>query len=200
MTFQIQAKHEAVTDELREWALLYSLGLLDPEMASGFQQHLQTGCAVCRSELREFREAAAQTVYALPEAAPHPRVREKLLSQVSGSQTKRTVLRSHEGEWKATPFPGVASKLLFFDRETGMTTSLVRMAAGSVFPSHNHAGPEHSYVLEGDVRFEDHTLQPGDYEVALPSSAHTSITTSQGCLLLIVNHVSNLPLLEARAH
>jgi anti-sigma factor ChrR (cupin superfamily) len=81
-----------------------------------------------------------------------------------------------------------------------MTTSLVRTTAGSVFPSHNHAAPEHSYVLEGDVRFEDHTLQPGDYEVALPSSAHTSITTTHGCLLLIVNHVSNLRLLEAHAH
>ena len=200
MIFEVQAKHEAVTDELREWALLCSLGLLDPDMASGFQQHLEAGCAVCQAEVREFREAAAQTVYALPEAAPHPRVREKLLSQVSGGQPKRTVLRSYEGEWKATPFPGVTSKLLFFDRKTGMTTSLVRMTAGSVFPAHNHAGPEHSYVLEGDVRFEDHTLQPGDYEVALPSSAHTSITTSQGCLLLIVNHVSNLGLLPAHAH
>jgi len=200
MIFEVQAKHEAVTVELREWALLYSLGLLDPDMASGFQQHLEAGCAVCQSELREFREAAAQTVYALPEAAPHPRVREKLLSQVSGVRPKRTVLRSHEGEWKATPFAGVTSKLLFFDRETGMTTSLVRMTAGSVFPSHHHAGPEHSYVLEGDVRFEDHTLQPGDYEVALPASAHTSITTTRGCLLLIVNHVSNLGLLEAHAH
>ena len=199
MIFEVQAKHEAVTDELREWALLYSLGLLDPDMASGFQQHVEAGCAVCGSELREFREATAQTVYALPEQTPHPRVREKLLSRVNEGQRKRTVLRSDEGEWKATPFPGVTSKLLFFDRATGMTTSLVRMRAGSVFPSHNHADPEQSYVLEGDVRFEDHTLQPGDFEVALPSSAHTSITTTQGCLLLIVNHVSNLRLLEAHA-
>ena len=200
MIFEVQSKHETVTDEVREWALMYSLGLLDPDMAAGFEQHLETGCAVCRSELREFREVTAQTVYALPEEAPHPRVREKLLAQVSEGRPKRTVIRSQEGEWKPTAFPGVTSKLLFFDRSTGMTTSLVRMTAGSIFPSHNHDGPEHSYVLEGDVRFEDHALQPGDYEVALPSSAHTSITTTQGCLLLIVNHVSNLRLLEAHAH
>ena len=66
------------------------------------------------------------------------------------------------------------------------------MAPGAVYPSHNHVSPEHSYVLEGDVRFEDHILQPGDYEVALPSSAHTSITTANGCLLLIINSVNNL--------
>jgi quercetin dioxygenase-like cupin family protein len=197
MIFEVQSKHDVVTDELREWALLYSLGLLDTDMAAGFQQHVDAGCDVCAAELREFREATAETVHALTEQSPHPRVREKLLSQVSGGNRKRTVLRSDEGEWKATPFPGVTSKLLFFDRGTGMATSLVRMIAGSVFPSHNHEGPEHSYVLEGDVRFEDHTLQPGDYEVALPSSAHTSITTTQGCLLLIINHVSNLRLLEA---
>lgn len=200
MIFEVQAKHEEATDELREWALLYALGLLEPDMALGFEQHLETGCAICRSELREFRETTARMVHLVPDAAPHPRVREKLLSRVTKSQGKRTILRSDEGEWKATPFAGVTSKLLFFDRESGMTTSLVRMTAGSIFPSHNHAGPEHSYVLEGDVRFEDHTLQPGDYEVALPSSAHSSITTIQGCLLLIVNHVSNLRLLEGHAH
>jgi quercetin dioxygenase-like cupin family protein len=200
MIFEIQAKHQEATEELREWALLYSLGLLEPEMASGFKQHLETGCAVCLSELREFRETTAQMIYSVPDVAPHPRVREKLLSKVTSAQGKRSILRSEEGEWKPTPFAGVTSKLLFFDRESGMTTSLVRMTAGSVFPSHNHAGPEHSYVLEGDVQFEDHILWPGDYEVALPSSAHTSITTTQGCLLLIVNHISNLRLLEGHTH
>ena len=200
MIFEVHSKHDVVTDELREWALLFSLGLLDDDMASGFQQHLEAGCAVCEAELREFREATAVTVHALPEESPHPRVREKLLSQVSGKLSRRTVLRSNEGEWAATPFPGVTSKQLFFDRETRMVTSLVRMTSGSIFPSHRHEGPEHSYVLEGDVRFEDHTLQPGDYEVALPSSAHTSITTNQGCLLLIINHVSNLRLLESHDH
>jgi len=194
MIFEVQAKHEVATDELREWALLYTLGLLDPEMAAGFERHVDAGCTVCRTEIRAFREVVAQTVQALPIATPHPRVRQKLLAKIT---PKRSVVRSAEGEWKPTQFPGVSSKLLFFDRSTGMATTLVRMTAGSVFPSHSHDGPEHSYVLEGDVIFEDHTLQPGDYEVALPSSDHTSITTKNGCMLLIVNHVSNLRLLEA---
>jgi len=192
MIFEVQAKHDVATDELREWALLYTLGLLDPEMAAGFEQHVEAGCTVCRAEVREFREVTAQSAAALPLESPHPRVREKLLANV---RPTRSVIRAGEGEWKPTPFAGVASKLLFFDRATGMATTLVRMTAGSVFPSHSHDGPEHSYVLEGDVVFEDHTLEAGDYEVALPSSAHTSITTRNGCMLLIVNHVDNLRLL-----
>src|SRR5205823_2791310 len=146
------------------------------ELASGFQRHLESGCAVCELEVREFNEAAAQTVYALPEAAPEPALREQLLARVGKGRAGSTVIRRQEGEWQALPFPGVSAKMLFFDRNTGFMTSLVRMTPGAVYPSHNHVSPEHSYVLEGDVRFGDHTLMPGDYEVALPSSAHTSIT------------------------
>jgi quercetin dioxygenase-like cupin family protein len=192
MTFEVNAKHETATGELSEWALLYSLGMLDQDIASGFRQHLDSGCAVCERELRGFNAATAQTVYAIPAAAPAPRVREELMARTKKSRSRAAIVRAQEGEWQALPYPGVSAKLLFFDRETGFMTSLVRMAPGAVYPSHNHVSPEHSYVLEGDVRFEDHTLQAGDYEVALPSSAHTSITTAKGCLLLIINSVDNL--------
>jgi anti-sigma factor ChrR (cupin superfamily) len=65
------------------------------------------------------------------------------------------------------------------------------MAPGAVYPAHRHAGPEHCYVLEGDLVFEDHVLNAGDYEVAAPSSDHSFVTTTRGCLLLLFSHVND---------
>jgi len=188
MSFLASGKHEMATDELREVALLYSMGLLEPEMASGFQQHLESGCAVCESELRGFNEAAAQLAYSLPEAEPHPRVRQELLDRVHRKGSRAAIFRAHEGQWQASPFAGVSLKQLFVDPTTGNVTSLVRMTPGAVYPPHRHAGLEHCYVLGGDLIFHDHTLHPGDYEVAAAASDHSSVTTKNGCLLLIITN------------
>lgn len=98
------------------------------------------------------------------------------------------LVRANEGEWKPTPFPGVTVKRLFVDSESGNVTSLVRMTAGSVYPPHRHFGLEHSFVLEGDAIFDDHTLYAGDFEVAACSTDHSPITTRNGCLVLVVNN------------
>jgi hypothetical protein len=39
-------RHETVTDEIRDAASLYSLGLLDPDEAERFESHLNA-CPVC---------------------------------------------------------------------------------------------------------------------------------------------------------
>jgi hypothetical protein len=50
------------------------------------------------------------------------------------------------------------------------------------------AGFEHCYLIEGDVLSSDHALFAGDYEVNAPNSDHVTITTTHGCLLLIINN------------
>jgi hypothetical protein len=42
-------------------------------------------------------------------------------------------------------------------------------------------------VLEGDLVFHDHVLQAGDYEVAMASAAHSTVTSVHGCVLLLTN-------------
>jgi len=188
MSFLPAGKHEMVTDELQQVALLYSLGLLEPELASTFHEHLESGCPVCESELRGFNEAVAQLAGSLPEAKPRPSVRRELLDRVGRERARAAIFRAQEGQWQASPFAGVSLKQLFVDPTTGNVTSLVRMTPGAVYPPHRHAGLEHCYVLEGDLIFHDHTLHPGDYEVAVAASDHSSVTTKNGCLLLIINN------------
>jgi anti-sigma factor ChrR (cupin superfamily) len=176
------ARHEAVSDEIRERAALYSVGMLDPAESGSFERHLGE-CGVCRGEVRAYAGATAALAFAIPETRPSPRVRQEVLRR---TMPARALMRADEGAWQATQFPGVEVKQLFVDPATGNVSSLVRLQAGARYPAHRHAGLEHCYVLQGDLAFTDHTLHAGDYEVNAPSTDHSPVTSQGGCLLLLI--------------
>jgi quercetin dioxygenase-like cupin family protein len=177
-------RHETVTDEVRDAASLYSLGLLDPDEAQRFEAHLNA-CPLCKAELRACNEVLADVALSAPAVRPRPKLKEELLRR---TLKPAALVRAGEGDWLATPFPGVEVKQLFVDPVTQNVTSLLRLGAGAVYPPHRHAGFEHCYVIEGDVLSSDHTLFAGDYEVNAPNSDHSTITSKHGCLLLIINN------------
>ncbi|MFZ2737878.1 MAG: cupin domain-containing protein [Burkholderiaceae bacterium] len=53
--------------------------------------------------------------------------------------------------WQATRFEGIVYKPLLFDRASGLATSLMRMAPGSVLPEHEHVLIEQTWVIEGHL-------------------------------------------------
>jgi anti-sigma factor ChrR (cupin superfamily) len=61
------------------------------------------------------------------------------------------VVRPDSMEWRATRFPGCESKLLLFDKATGLVTALMRFQPGAVLPDHEHVKIEQTYVLEGSL-------------------------------------------------
>jgi anti-sigma factor ChrR (cupin superfamily) len=181
--------HRAATGPLREALALYSAGGLDPARASEFDRHLQGGCAVCASEVRAFQAGAAQLAYAVPERKPAPSLRNRLMARIApAAAPARVVVRAKEGTWQPSGVPGVALRQLFVDEATGSVTSLVKLDAGAVYPAHRHFGLEHCYVLEGDLVFHDHVLEAGDYEVAQASSAHSTVSSVHGCVLLLTSN------------
>jgi anti-sigma factor ChrR (cupin superfamily) len=97
-----------------------------------------------------------------------------------------TVRASDEG-WETIAVPGVSVKPLFVDPTRRYVTMLVRMAPGSSYPSHEHAGSEECYVLEGELSVGDRVLRAGDYQVASEGSLHGVQSTREGCLLFIVS-------------
>jgi anti-sigma factor ChrR (cupin superfamily) len=68
-----------------------------------------------------------------------------------------------------------------------MITTLLKAAAGSIYPAHQHGGVEQVYVIDGDMLFDDHALDTGDYEVSESDTRHSSIRTTEGCLALIIH-------------
>ena len=180
-------RHERVTDEIREQAALHALGMLEPQEAGAFEQHLEA-CSVCEAEVRAFQGTAAALPLGLPAAAPDPAVRRKLLEQAAPARDLRDhVVRAAQGDWILTEFPGVQVKPLFANRAKDQVTTLVRMAPGSSYPSHHHEGPEECYVLEGELRIGDLVLRVGDYGCAPTGTIHPPTTSPLGCLLLIVS-------------
>lgn len=55
-----------------------------------------------------------------------------------------------EPEWKE-PAPGIFVKLLATDIDRGRVSMLVRLAPGTDYPSHRHAGLEELYLLDGEL-------------------------------------------------
>ncbi len=169
-------------------AAAYIAGLLDAANAADVERHMVT-CAECARAVSDMRETAACAAHELPEKTPAPVVRERLLARVGRMiGPAGTLVRAHESPWTPSAIPGLESKKLFVDESTGNITSLVRMQPGTVYPPHRHFGPEQCYVIQGDVVLNDHALHAGDYEVALASTVHQSVTTRNGCLFLIVSN------------
>lgn len=61
------------------------------------------------------------------------------------------VVKPAEMAWRATRFPGCEFKPLFFDRSTGLLTTLFRFAPGATLPDHEHVRVEQTYVLDGHL-------------------------------------------------
>ena len=57
-------------------------------------------------------------------------------------------------DWQPSDFPGIETKVLWSEPETGRSTILFKLAPGAVVPAHTHTDVEQTLVLSGT--FEDH--------------------------------------------
>ncbi len=96
-------------------------------------------------------------------------------------------LRADEGSWEGTGVDGVSVRRLFVDATRQTVTMLVKMAAGTSYPSHRHGGAEECFVLDGDLHVGELVMRAGDYQRAEKESVHVVQSTERGCTLLIVS-------------
>jgi anti-sigma factor ChrR (cupin superfamily) len=92
--------------------------------------------------------------------------------------------------WEQTRFPGVESKTLFIDKQSGSVTALIRMAPGARLPDHEHPLTEQSYVLQGTLADDDGECGAGDF-VWRPSGSRHQAWSPDGCLVLGIFQVPN---------
>ena len=85
--------------------------------------------------------------------------------------------------WRATSFPGVEIKILLEDKDSGLMTSLTRMAPGAKLPLHEHSDIEQTYVIEGRLVDEEGEVKAGQYVWRPAGSTHVA-TAPEGALLL----------------
>src|SRR5262249_43404986 len=152
-------RHGAWTEEAAERAALYALGALTQTEACAFEGHLEEGCEVCRDEADQYQVTVESLATATLGVEPPVAVLDRVLKDIRGPKTPDAVpgaagasqqfvfVRADNEGWQET-MKGIFVKPLHVDEATGLATSLVRMAAGTNLPAHQHVGVEQFLVLE----------------------------------------------------
>lgn len=97
------------------------------------------------------------------------------------------------GEWRELPVKGARIKELSNQPADGFTVMMLEMDPGARFPSHNHKGAEHVYLLDGDLYSDGEKLSPGDFLRAAANSHHGGLYSENGCHALIITAQNNYP-------
>src|SRR5258708_6861274 len=69
---------------------------------------------------------------------------------------------------------------------------LVRLAPGTDYPPHCHAGVEELHLLHGELMIGDKKLYPGDYNRAEPDSVDHRVRTETGCTCVLVTSTKDV--------
>lgn len=145
-------------------------------------------------------ETGARLAFAAPLLHPRPGLREQLFASLKSPEPVQVwrewtdtppapihKVAAEEGAWEPIDIAGIRVKRLYVDPAKDTVSLLIQMDPGTSYPSHRHAGPEHCYVISGDLQVGEISLKTGDYQVANTSSVHTVTRTVNGCTILIIS-------------
>jgi anti-sigma factor ChrR (cupin superfamily) len=209
--------HEFLDDDLRDQAVRHALGSLSEPEARAYRVHL-AHCEVCRAETESLAEVTRDLVLLAPSKAPPAPLWDRVLKRIkrqhfatqtgpaiqvwkdwaptnpggaAADDAGLTYVPGAGEPFQSTGAPGVDVRRLFVDHEERRVTLLVRMAAGSSYPAHEHASHEECYVLQGDLRVGDLHMHAGDFQRAEAGSVHGTQATDDGCVLMIVSSLDD---------
>lgn len=199
-----------ITERQQEQASLYVLGALTGPEESAFEQDLSHH-AQLRELVRTLRETAHLLLQAVPRHEPPADLKQRIMrhidavpqdtrqNQASSPETALAspsmgresigfafVAAADPSGWKALPVPGAWIKLLSINHAAGYVVALGRLAPGTRYPAHTHAGSEDLYLLSGDLNVGEHAMQPGDFHHSDPGTEHGVNYSLNGCTLLAI--------------
>ena len=93
--------------------------------------------------------------------------------------------------WEKTRFPGIETKTLLIDRESGVATLLMKMAPGAKLPDHEHVLIEQTYVLDGSLMCGEGECKAGEFVWRPAGSRHDAWGGPQGGLMLAMFQIPN---------
>ena len=95
--------------------------------------------------------------------------------------------RSSRLDWTATPIAGIEEKVIARDEQRGVTTRLIRFAAGTRYPNHRHGGTEEIFVLEGSISVNGVLLTSGDYCRSEAGTEERGTVSETGGLAIVIS-------------
>ena len=173
-----------------ERVFLYALQALPSSEVALVGAHI-AGCAECRQEMETLRPIV-ESLPAWPADVlrPSPSLWERLAVRVASEKGEEPLLSSPpqgwvEPEWKEAA-PGISVKLLATDTHENRVSMLVRLAPGTEYPGHRHAGLEELHLLHGELMIDDRKLYPGDYNRAEPGTGDKRVWSETGCTCVLI--------------
>jgi anti-sigma factor ChrR (cupin superfamily) len=171
----------------------YALGALPQSDAAALATHIST-CAECSRQLSTLGPVVdALAAWPTDILRPSPTLWSRLASRI-GAETGREgdspLSQSRGASWRApewkTVAPGISCKLLATDSERDRVSMLVRLAPGTAYPPHVHAGVEELHLLDGELWIEERKLHPGDYNRAEAGSRDRRVWSETGCTCVLI--------------
>ena len=174
--------------DLEELLPLHALRALPAGEAERVERHAAS-CEQCHTELRQLRAVVDSFVdwptdVLRPPAPLWGRLAERIGAD-AGSAAVPEARWQDEPEWREVA-PGITCKLLATDTATGRVSMLVRLAPGTAYPPHQHAGVEELHLLDGELWIEDRKLRPGDYNRGEPGTSDTRVWSETGCTCVLL--------------
>jgi len=147
-------------------------------------------CAECRQELDALRPVIGSFVSWPTDVLRPPtplwnRLAQRIAADTGQEPVAPAPRRPTEAEWEEVA-PGISVKLLATDPENHRVSMLVRLAPGTDYPPHRHAGIEELHLLDGELMIDDRKLYPGDYSRAEAGSVDRRVWSETGCTCVLI--------------
>jgi len=125
-----------------------------------------------------------------PSASLWDQLAHRIAAETGGEPLLPPAPRPGEVEWEQVA-PGISCKLLATDTERDRVSMLVRLAPGTDYPAHRHAGVEELYLLHGELMVDDKKLYPGDYIRGEAGSPDYRVWSSTGCTCVLLTSIKD---------
>jgi quercetin dioxygenase-like cupin family protein len=181
--------------EHQESLYLYALQVLPASEVPVVEARI-SACMNCRQEMEALRPLVASFVswptdVLRPPASLWPRLAQRIAVETGTEPVLPPPQRRSEPAWEEAA-PGISCKVLATDTATQRVSMLVRLAPGTDYPPHRHAGVEELHLLHGELVVNDQKLFPGDYIRAESGSEDHRVWSETGCTCVLVTSAEDV--------
>jgi anti-sigma factor ChrR (cupin superfamily) len=185
----MNSKSDQHDREHLDLVFLYALQSLPSSELPVVEAHI-SACAECRQEMETLRPIIGSFVsWPTDVLRPSASLWGRLAQRIAEETGKEPGIPSSQllakPEWEEAA-PGISVKLLATDTEKNRVSMLVRLAPGTDYPPHRHAGVEELHLLHGELMIDDKKLYPGDYIRAEADSVDHRVWSETGCTCVLL--------------
>jgi len=181
--------------EYLDLVFLYALQALPSSEIPLVEAHI-SACADCQQEIETLRPIVGSFVsWPADVLRPPASLWGRLAQRIARETGKEPLLPPSEvpakPEWEEAA-PSIFCKLLATDTEKNRVSMLVRLAPGTDYPAHRHAGIEELHLLHGELMVDDKKLYPGDYIRAEADSVDHRVWSETGCTCVLLTSTKDV--------